>query len=674
MVNYCVTKPIGKVNINIPNFGYNGEKSVENNSILYLKNLDFIGTYSCDDNSELLNTYRVKLFNSNDELIEDSSVLQAAPASPLQYFSYVIKHQCDFNVNYKLVFTYETQNKYSNTLSFVFRLQESYLDEIDVNVITYENDEELIMKNITSPFQEDEEGRICYKLYSETDIYYTGKLCIRRTDESSDFKEWEDLKIINIKNQKINELEPFYDYTIESGIKYKYGVQPIKDNGSRQLLKITENPIEREFEFSFLLGEDNQQLKLMFDETINTYKINISEGKTDTIDYQFPTISRNGKIYYKTFSLSGLISFNMDESKSFMDFEHSIIDLYNKTYERKFRQKVLDFLHDGKPKLFKSSTEGNLIIRLMEINCTPNQQLDRLVYNFSANCVQIANSNINEYETYNLLKLEDSVENEGSNFYSQIGQVKIALNSGEDLIQAIYDSYDSKGQEVAPNTIKVIKNIRNLKIDFEDEPFRIKLDNDYITGYKIIYNGNNIIIYDNQYNFGSYVNLTPNKDKIIIDNEVSPINIIANFIYDYAEEPYISKEDEIISETYVKGYGQYFGSINANTSIYDEIINRYYYDDGNLFRSIEDISGIEIEAPVYSMFLIKDNNDESGENIMINDTGVLALPSDILIKDIIYLGKYNKDTDEIDNVNSNLIINYKYTLLKKYIKERSNCL
>ena len=38
---------------------------------------------------------------------------------------------------------------------------------------------------------------------------------------------------------------------------------------------------------------------------------------------------------------------------------------YNIVAERIFKMKVLDFLNDGKPKLFRSPGEGNFIVRLM---------------------------------------------------------------------------------------------------------------------------------------------------------------------------------------------------------------------------------------------------------------------------------------------------------------------
>ena len=40
--------------------------------------------------------------------------------------------------------------------------------------------------------------------------------------------------------------------------------------------------------------------------------------------------------------------------------------------ERIFREKVEEFLNDGEPKLFKSPSEGNIIVSLMNVSLTPN--------------------------------------------------------------------------------------------------------------------------------------------------------------------------------------------------------------------------------------------------------------------------------------------------------------
>ena len=71
--------------------------------------------------------------------------------------------------------------------------------------------------------------------------------------------------------------------------------------------------------------------------------------------------------------------------------------------ERLFREKVLDFLYDGKPKLFKSTQEGNMIIKLTDISLTPLDNLGRMLYSFSATGSEIDDNTFVNYQKYDLL-------------------------------------------------------------------------------------------------------------------------------------------------------------------------------------------------------------------------------------------------------------------------------
>jgi hypothetical protein len=211
----------------------------------------------------------------------------------------------------------------------------------------------------------------------------------------------------------------------------------------------------RNYKYSYLLGEDNQQLKISLDEKVSSFKINVSESTTTTINSKFPYVTRVGESYYKSFNIDGLISFNMDDNASFLkktdlstlinassyeangiyssyntDTFKRILSIYGTDlnsqllarnhyeynlrnginlqsdiiYEKYFRNKVIEFLMNGKPKLFKSPTEGNIIVVLTNISLTPNEQLKRLIYSFSATATEIADATIDNYAKYNFIK------------------------------------------------------------------------------------------------------------------------------------------------------------------------------------------------------------------------------------------------------------------------------
>ena len=70
--------------------------------------------------------------------------------------------------------------------------------------------------------------------------------------------------------------------------------------------------------------------------------------------------------------------------------------------ERGFRDIALAFLTDRNPKLFRSTTEGSMIVYLSNVSFTPNRQLGRAVYDFSATATEICELNTKNLEKYGL--------------------------------------------------------------------------------------------------------------------------------------------------------------------------------------------------------------------------------------------------------------------------------
>lgn len=58
-------------------------------------------------------------------------------------------------------------------------------------------------------------------------------------------------------------------------------------------------------------------------------------------------------------------------------------------WEREFREQLVNWLNDGEPKLYRSMPEGNIVVMLTDINLTPDSQLGRMLYNFSATMYEI---------------------------------------------------------------------------------------------------------------------------------------------------------------------------------------------------------------------------------------------------------------------------------------------
>lgn len=239
----------------------------------------------------------------------------------------------------------------------------------------------------------------------------TGAFMLLRSDEDSEFNEWEE-----VNRFKLNEAIPssdqiiFRDYTTIQGKKYQYAIQQYNDSGLYSN-KILSKIIQADFEYAFLF-DGKRQLKIKYNSKMTKFTNTRLEQKLDTIGGQYPFIFRNGHVNYHEFPIAGLISYFMDEEHTFMEKENKVILPENRTIdyttdniaqERNFKRGVLAWLNDGKPKLFRSPTEGNFIIRLLKVNMTPEQKLGRLLHNFQGTAYEIAEYNYTNLCKYNFI-------------------------------------------------------------------------------------------------------------------------------------------------------------------------------------------------------------------------------------------------------------------------------
>lgn len=173
-----------------------------------------------------------------------------------------------------------------------------------------------------------------------------------------------------------------------------------KYNASNQYLT---DKIIVDFEDSFLFDE-NYDYVLKFNPKVSNFKEVRQEQKIETIGSQYPFIYRNEAIKYKEFQLGGLISRLGNISNEDMDFIYDTnLTSENIAAERQYKITILEWLNNGKPKVFKSPTEGNYIIRLMNISLTPEEKLGRMLHSFTATAIEIAEYNYNNLKKYNLL-------------------------------------------------------------------------------------------------------------------------------------------------------------------------------------------------------------------------------------------------------------------------------
>lgn len=250
---------------------------------------------------------------------------------------------------------------------------------------------------------------------TEAGIYpfITGSFILLRAEEDSEYMEWQELKRFKFNHESPKTGYLLYrDYYLEQGKKYQYAVYQYNDNNLFSK-KVYSEIIQADFEDAFLISPD-KQLKLKYNVKMSKFANTRLEAKLDTIGSQFPFIFRNGNVDYHEFNIQGLISYFMDEAHSFMPEENLLSSektinytTNNVAQERIFKMNVLEWLNDGEPKVFRSPTEGNFIIRMIKISLQPEQKLGRLLHNFSGTAYEIAEYNYNNLCKYGFITTGD---------------------------------------------------------------------------------------------------------------------------------------------------------------------------------------------------------------------------------------------------------------------------
>ena len=393
------------------------------------ENIFFFGNFLSSDKEEYLINYQIKVYTDNvrTNLFDDSGVVEVN-FNQKDTFNYEFKKEVNNNTHYYIDFIYCTNNYYQKTLKFNITISlnttacDLELDTIDFNDYS----------NYTSISKEEDDARVglFVKLKQGFSAFSNGIYRIKRYSSKDLFTQSDIIGtfVLNTTNKTSGVIGPFYDNSIESGVIYQYSIQKMinVDNQTYTASNKTSNLI-RNFDFSYLISYNKklkkiQQLKLAFDQTLENFSITTNDSQINTLGSKYPYVIRNGNTYYKQFPINGLISLNMDENNLFIDKATEIygdqniqnfyeeynkehkINLWNDVfYERKFREYVLDFLYADNIKLYKSPTEGNLLVRITNVSCNPKQELNKMIYSFSSSAYEIADMNLDNCEKYKIV-------------------------------------------------------------------------------------------------------------------------------------------------------------------------------------------------------------------------------------------------------------------------------
>lgn len=410
----CLIRGISEPTINLNNLTKNETITLDTPLAKVVGEL----TFQDNEQTDYLMEYNIKIYVNDKIGLQDIVFDSGTMYSDNNSINCDILYSFLKETSYTLCFSYKTSCLYSQQIFYYFNISQSVIpNPYDLEIeVTPNNQDGYINIDMTL----NNEGKKQFTNYEFITIY--------RSSSKDNFYSYEKIYTTN----RFFSRNSWQDLSIESGIWYKYTVFIVNDEGRVLYTPIETNPVICVFEDLFLT-HGGIQFRLKFNPTVSGFKYNVAESSQTTIGSKYPFIKRNGKSFYKTFSVSGLISSLTDEAfwydsylteegqrphrfASKRDVYKNSCDLYetyenqnnisqylNPLYERLFREMVYDFLYKDEAKLFKSPTEGNILVYLSDISFEPVSTLGRVLYSFSATATEIDQASFENCIKYNIM-------------------------------------------------------------------------------------------------------------------------------------------------------------------------------------------------------------------------------------------------------------------------------
>lgn len=384
----------------------------------------YVGKYSQagdnKDSTERVYSYQFdvkdiygKLVATSGECLHNASTDTSATESEDKW---TMDLALDLNKEYNIEYKVKTLNNFeaSSVKYRIMEIDSKNLDHLHIN---------LVAKNIT------DEGYVEISLTPKDNIIkkIKGHFILMRSSSKNNFQSWNEIYRFDMVNETAVNKHLWNDFSVEQGITYRYSIQAYNADSvySNRLLS---KDVVIDFEDCFLY-DGEKQLKIRLNPKISSFKRTLLENKVDTLGGKYPFIFRNGRVDYKEFSISGLLSLISDPNEFFVKGAQDVnlgsrsrrevsrqedilkvsgsqTDLTEKNFynERQFKLEALEWLSNGKPKLFRSAAEGNYIVRLMNVSLSPIDTLGRMLHNFQCTAYEIADCTFANLEKYGFIK------------------------------------------------------------------------------------------------------------------------------------------------------------------------------------------------------------------------------------------------------------------------------
>lgn len=425
----------------------------------------YVGTYSQQngDVTEKVYSYNFTVYDEEGKVLETSGELLHNHENDDEIYEsddrYQMIKSLEENKIYTIIYTVTTANGVVKSSPKYRITQQSTIDpEIKADLVATMNKENGYV-NIQLIGRKDSYG---------VEEVGTGTFLICRASSQDNYGSWSEVDRFALFGEAPSS-HKWKDFTVQHGFTYIYSLQQYNKDYQIYSNRMLSNEIIAEFEHCFLY-DGKRQLKVKFNPKITSFKETLLEQKTNTLGGKYPFFFRNGNVGYKEFPISGLVSYHSDEEELFLtneelqledlsklkrehtlkasvkssDYDYFVelpdanqaykiqaeyhkrelpgsqeqriankkdrttnLTDYNIVAERIFKMKVLDFLNDGKPKLFRSPAEGNYIVRLMNSSLAPDDKLSRMIHTFSTTATEIDDFNYQKLNEYQLISTSE---------------------------------------------------------------------------------------------------------------------------------------------------------------------------------------------------------------------------------------------------------------------------
>lgn len=659
-----------------------------NKGILHISGLLQFGDGRTGE-TETQQSYIVQVLNSvtNDVLLESDRQYTGDNLDPniIDYKMNLAGLDTQGTNVFKLKITSTTKNNYVTSKTYDFSISDYVTEDAFRPVLTLTED--------------NDNGIVTLHIENVQTVF--GTLHVRRSSSVSEFLDWETIREQTVAGPIDLDI---VDNTVGSGLWYRYYVQLENVAGGLTRLYYSDK-FFLDF-YDAIISRGDKQINIKFNYNISSLKPVVNRQKIDTLGGRYPIFAENAIMNYKQFSISGLISTQEDEDGLFLTkreyfgeetenytiYEENeyrdeyTIENYNYFWERGFREELVKWLNDGEPKLYRSMTEGLMVIMLTDINLTPNKTLSRRLYDFTATVYEIADGNslenLNTLGIYNVITPESAttggegpdptpeyvaVEKPGQIYNEQIssivsGKVDIIANVISTRLQQKYGGIlDSK----LPQDVY----IKNVKIQFLNKP------------HIFLQNSNGIYLVDNPNSYSE-----ADRDKMTLgytfevnNQSENPSSSSIFFVNErgYYQIPdsidvtslFFPQTDDIVLLEYIVCYkemnnaatvistttvektlvGQYRGVFVPGEHLGGAIRKRYNYVVPNAYyQQMQWWKGICVDVTPFAQFSVLYDGDSTYNTYVVGMTGVLHMLQDAATEDIFFSGKRMNRIDVSD--------------------------